>query len=382
MIKQLPPLSLYIHFPWCVQKCPYCDFNSHNLKYDLPETHYIEQLLQDLQQDLCNTITNRPIISIFMGGGTPSLFSPQAIKHLLTNLRNMLPISDNAEITLEANPGTVEQQRFTDFRDAGVNRLSIGIQSFQAEKLKVLGRIHDNQEAVRAAEAAHAAGFTNFNLDLMFALPKQTIQDALYDLQTAVALKPTHLSWYHLTIEPHTAFYHKPPPQPDQELLWDMQQQGQDFLAQQNYRQYEISAYSLPNYQCQHNLNYWQFGDYIGIGAGAHSKITDIEKQTITRSWKIKHPKDYLNAVNNFVGSKKIITPEELPLEFMMNTMRLYQSITAELFTQRTGLTFSNIENLLKQAEDKNLLQWNQTEINLTEKGRLFLDDVLGIFLL
>ena len=266
------PLSLYIHFPWCVRKCPYCDFNSHEASGAIPEAAYVDALLADLQQEL-PAVWGRPIHSIFIGGGTPSLMSPEGLERLLSSLRALLGIGPEVEVTLEANPGTVEQQRFTEFRDAGINRLSIGIQSFDEEKLRALGRVHDRAEALRAAEAAHGAGFDNFNLDLMFGLPGQDEGQACADLEQAVALAPSHISWYQLTIEPNTAFAHHPPAVPEDELLWAIQQRGQETLAAAGYVQYEVSAYAREGALCRHNLNYWQFGDYLGIGPGAHGKL-------------------------------------------------------------------------------------------------------------
>lgn len=375
-----PPLSLYIHFPWCIRKCPYCDFNSHTLKTDLPEDEYIDTLIVDLDNDL-KKIQTTLLISIFMGGGTPSLFSATALKKLLDAIQQRIEFSPNIEITLEANPGTVEYQRFADYREAGINRLSIGIQSFQTEKLKVLGRIHDAQEAIRAAETAHRAGFTNFNLDLMHGLPQQTLEDGLHDLQTAIALNPTHLSWYQLTLEPNTLFAKKPPQLPHEEIIWELQEQGKHLLKQHGFEQYEISAYAKNNLQSQHNLNYWQFGDYLGIGAGAHSKITNTQTQQIIRTWKVKNPKDYLARKNNFIGEEKIIPAKELPFEFMLNTLRLYQTIPLTLFSVRTGLPLESIKKPLMAAEKKELLTWNETSIQTTDLGRQFYNDLVEIFI-
>lgn len=374
------PLSLYIHFPWCVRKCPYCDFNSHTLKQELPENDYIDALLADLEQDL-SKIWGRSITSIFMGGGTPSLFSPTAIDHLLTAIKSRLRVSPEAEITLEANPGTIEQDKFKGFRQAGINRLSIGIQSFQAEKLKTLGRIHDQQEAIKAAEIAKNAGFDNFNLDLMFGLPQQTITDAIQDLQTAIMLNPTHLSWYQLTLEPNTLFYQKPPPLPADDLIWDMQQQGKNLLATHNFAQYEISAYAKSGLQCQHNLNYWEFGDYLGIGAGAHSKITDFANNTIRRFHKVRHPKDYLDINKAFIVEEKTVNPAELPLEFMMNALRLNKAIPITLFTERTGIDIAVISKPLNQAQKLELLAVENNNFIVTAHGQKFLNNLLELFL-
>jgi len=380
----IPPLTLYIHLPWCIRKCPYCDFNSHAIKNEIPEQDYINALLADLDNDLPK-INGRPLISIFIGGGTPSLFSPAAIEQLLTAIAKRVSFTKDIEITLEANPGTVELARFAGYRTAGVNRLSIGIQSFQADKLKALGRIHDDNEAIRAAETAHAAGFTNFNLDLMHGLPGQTIADALFDLKTAIALNPTHLSWYQLTIEPNTFFAHQPPVLPKDELMWEIQEQGYELLANQGFKQYEISAYSQTGKQCIHNKNYWEFGDYLGIGAGAHSKITG--NKGIERFYKKKNPKDYLNPLPNPLPeyrereSEKNINSTELPFEFMLNALRLYQDIPITLFEQRTGLSITTITDQLNQAQEKGLLNWDKNFIKTTELGKRFYNDLVEIFI-
>lgn len=376
----LPPLSLYIHMPWCVRKCPYCDFNSHTLRTELPEKIYIAKLLADLDQDLPK-VAGRALISIFIGGGTPSLFSPEAFNDLLLEIRKRIPFTDAIEITLEANPGTVEYARFAGYRQAGINRLSIGIQSFQADKLTALGRIHDNQQAIRAAETAYAAGFTNFNLDLMHGLPNQTHDDALHDLQTAIALHPTHLSWYQLTLEPNTLFHKYPPSLPPEDFICDMQDKGRDLLAQHHFIQYEISAYAQADKQCRHNINYWQFGDYLGIGAGAHGKITDSATTNITRSWKLKNPKEYLQANTVFIGDSKIIPANELAFEFMLNALRLYQTIPVTLFYERTGLTFSDIAVPLEKARQQGLVEFTHEVIIPTDLGRKFYNDLVEIFI-
>lgn len=316
-----------------------------------------------------------------MGGGTPSLFSPSAIQRLLDAVRARIAFTADIEITLEANPGTVEYERFAGFKAAGINRLSIGIQSFQDEKLKCLGRIHGAQEAINAVAAAHQAGFTNFNLDLMHGLPQQTIADGLYDLETALSLNPTHLSWYQLTLEPNTLFAHQPPQLPDEELIWELQQQGQNLLKQNGFAQYEISAYAKGNLRSKHNVNYWQFGDYLGIGAGAHSKITSLNNQTITRAWKLKNPKDYLDGKNNFIGEEKIILQKELPFEFMLNALRLYDDIPVQLFEDRTGLMLKDVEQSLVNAQKKDLLTWDHHVIQITDLGRRFYNDLVRLFI-
>lgn len=376
----LPPLSLYIHFPWCIRKCPYCDFNSHTLSAELPEKNYINSLLLDLQQDL-NKLKNRPIISIFMGGGTPSLFSPEILNYLLVELAKRLEFSENIEITLEANPGTVEYQRFFGYREAGINRLSLGIQCFSNEKLKILGRIHNAEEAIKAVSIAKKAGFTNFNIDLMHGLPKQNVIEGLEELQIAFSLNPTHISWYQLTIEPNTEFYLKPPELPTEEILCELQERGQEIFKQKVYKQYEISAFSREGFHCIHNLNYWQFGDYLGIGAGAHSKLTHIEKKIIKRAWKHKNPKAYLSQKKDFLVADKIILSKDLPFEFMLNALRLYQKISFELFQQRTGLTFSSLEKILKKAQQQNLLICDEFGIETTELGKRFYNNLLTLFM-
>lgn len=377
-----PPLSLYIHFPWCVQKCPYCDFNSHELKKSLNEKDYINALISDLEQEL-SLFWGRSISSIFMGGGTPSLFSPESIDQLISALRARLTFAPDIEITMEANPGTVELEKFKEFSAAGINRLSIGIQSFNDEKLKSLGRIHGRKEAIRAAELAHDANFNSFNLDLMYGLPDQTIEQAIEDINTAIALEPNHLSHYQLTIEPNTFFHHQPPTTPDDDKLWDMQNACQKSLAKNNYSQYEISAYAKESFQCQHNLNYWQFGDYLGIGAGAHGKLTNAPEQKIQRSWKVKQPNDYLyNASsNNRIAGEKTLTREDASFEFMMNTLRLNNGFGTEIFQQHTGLPISVIEKTLMQAEEKGWIDWSLTRIKPTDAGRQYLNNLLELFM-
>lgn len=372
------PLALYIHIPWCIKKCPYCDFNSHAQKDELPERAYIERLIDDLKADFALT-PSRTIKSIFIGGGTPSLFAPHIIAELLERIKQTLNYPDNIEITLEANPGTVEQSRFAGFRKAGINRISLGVQSFQADKLKRLGRIHNHLEAIAAVTAAQNAGFENINIDLMYALPEQSTTEALADLQIAISLKPTHISWYQLNIEPNTLFFHKPPTLPDDDISWEMQSLGQQLLADHDYIQYETSAYSQPNHQCQHNLNYWLFGDYLGIGAGAHGKIT--QNNQIKRMWKVKHPKDYLDPLKPFIHGEKIITVDELPFEFMLNVLRLHMPIPYELFFNGTGLAKSTIKNNLAKAQDLGLIQNYPNYFETTTFGKRYLNDLLEIFL-
>jgi putative oxygen-independent coproporphyrinogen III oxidase len=379
MLK-LPPLSLYIHFPWCIRKCPYCDFNSHTLRAELPEKAYIDALLEDLDQQLPK-VFGRPIISIFMGGGTPSLFSPAAISTLLDELKERLELSTDVEITLEANPGTVEYQRFAGYRAAGINRLSIGIQSFQAQQLKALGRIHDGQEASDAVAAAQAAGFSHINLDLMHGLPGQCLEEGLADLHRALELEPTHISWYQLTIEPTTEFAVKIPKLPIDDKIDELQEQGKSLLAKHAYTQYEISAYARDGAICVHNRNYWEFGDYLGIGAGAHSKLTDEKNQTIIRQWKHKNPKAYLEKKTGFLGDEKPILKNELAFEFMLNALRLYWSIPKQLFEQRTGLAFSTLAKPLAEAQNLQLLCVHENTLSLTERGKRFYNDLVALFL-
>lgn len=372
------PLSLYIHIPWCVRKCPYCDFNSHQARGSLPEELYVQALLDDLDRYL-PLIWGRRLTSIFFGGGTPSLFSPAAIEKILLGVNNRLNCGPSLEITLEANPGTVDEANFLGFRQAGINRLSIGLQSLQDEKLLALGRIHNREHAIRAIEAAKRAGFENFNLDLMHGLPGQTLEDALADLKDALYYQPTHLSWYQLTIEPNTYFAVKPPQLPVEETLWEIQDHGKELLVNAGFFQYEVSAYCKPDKECAHNLNYWEFGDYLGIGAGAHSKITDVEQQVITRHWQVKNPKDYLN--NKSVTQPTIISEHDAIFEFMLNALRLTRGISLDLFSERTGLPIESLAALLMQAKNKKLLTQNATTICPTELGQRFLNDLINIFL-
>ncbi len=378
----LPPLALYIHFPWCVQKCPYCDFNSHELKKSLDEKSYINALISDLEQEL-PLFWGRSISSIFMGGGTPSLFSPESIDQLISALRARLTFAPDIEITMEANPGTVELGKFKEFSSAGINRLSIGIQSFSDDKLEKLGRIHGRKEAIRAAELAHDAGFNSFNLDLMYGLPNQSLQQAVEDIETAIALEPKHLSHYQLTIEPNTFFHHQPPPTPDDDKLWEMQEACQTSIAKHGYSQYEISAYAKEGFQCQHNLNYWQFGDYIGIGAGAHGKLTNAPEQKINRSWKVKQPQEYLDkaASEKRIAGEKILTRGDATFEFMMNALRLNNGFETEVFQQHVGLPISVVEKALKQAEEKEWISWDLKRIKPTDTGRQYLNNLLELFM-
>ncbi|NLC08772.1 MAG: radical SAM family heme chaperone HemW [Gammaproteobacteria bacterium] len=373
----LPPLSLYVHIPWCVRKCPYCDFNSHTTPTRLPENAYVDSLLSDLQLELEHIVV-RPLSSIFIGGGTPSLFSATAFARLLAGIQDLLPWQDAIEITLEANPGTFEQAKFAAYRQLGINRLSIGIQSFNDQHLTQLGRLHNANEAQQAVAIAQRAGFTNINLDLMHGLPGQDLTQALADLTCAIELQPNHISWYQLTIEPNTVFWNQPPVLPEDDSLWDIQQAGQALLAEQGFIQYEVSAYAKPNKQAQHNLNYWQFGDYIGIGAGAHGKISSLDGR-ILRYWKTRQPNDYLN--NQRRAGEQLLNNSELPFEFLMNALRLSKGVPSQLFTQRTGLPLNLLLESWEQAQSKGLMLSNPRRLAATEQGALFLNDLLQIFL-
>ena len=373
-----PPLSLYIHIPWCVRKCPYCDFNSHEARNGIPEDAYIDALIADLEQDL-PAIWGRSVETVFFGGGTPSLFSPEGIDRLLCDIRARVTLKPGAEVTLEANPGTVDHARFRGFREAGINRLSIGIQSFQPDLLQGIGRIHNGVEAAAAVAAARQAGFENFNLDLMFGLPGQTEKQALLDLQTATELGPTHLSWYELTIEPNTWFYRHPPQRPDDDTLWEMQQAGRTLLEAAGFERYEVSAYARDKQQCRHNINYWQFGDYLGIGAGAHAKITDAATQTIYRTSKIKHPRGYLDSAHTAqrISTTTTLAAGDVILEFAMNALRLDRGFSRATFNATTGLSYTVIENIVKQGIADGLLELNKDMIRTTQHGQRYLDELL-----
>lgn len=372
-----PPLSLYIHVPWCVRKCPYCDFNSHAATGAIPESAYLDALLEDLEQDLAFA-SGRPVETVFIGGGTPSLMSGEFYQRLFTHVRARLNISPDAEITLEANPGTLEAGRFEAFRDAGINRLSIGVQSFNANHLKALGRIHDSQAAHRAITAARQAGFENFNIDLMHGLPGQTPEQALEDLRTALHYQPPHLSWYQLTLEPNTEFYSRPPDLPDDDHLWDIYCRGAGFLHQQGYRDYEVSAWSLEGRASRHNLNYWTFGDYLALGAGAHGKIS-LADGSIRRYWKTRQPEAYLNRIGSRTAGSNSITDEDLPLEFLMNALRLTDGVSEDLFYQRTGLPLSSVGVKLKTVRDDKLLVSDR--LQATPLGQRYLNSLLERFL-
>ncbi|SDI26888.1 radical SAM family heme chaperone HemW [Pseudomonas panipatensis] len=376
---RLPPLAAYVHIPWCVRKCPYCDFNSHAAGPDLPEDDYVRALLADLATD-AGHVYGRKLTSIFFGGGTPSLFSATALGRILDGLERQVGFDSDIEITLEANPGTFEQAKFADYRALGINRLSIGIQSFQADKLKALGRIHDGGEAIRAAAMARRAGFDNFNLDLMHGLPQQSVADALADIDQAIELGPTHLSWYQLTMEPNTVFWSQPPELPEDDALWEIQEAGQARLAEAGFVQYETSAYARDGRRARHNLNYWTFGDFLGLGAGAHAKLSSPDGH-IVRTWKTRLPKDYLNPDKAFQAGERPLAPADLPFEFMMNALRLVDGVPTALFSERTGLPLQNIEAACRQARQAGLLAEDEQRLRPTERGQLFLNDLLQHFL-
>ncbi|WP_392565642.1 radical SAM family heme chaperone HemW [Utexia brackfieldae] len=371
------PLSLYVHIPWCVQKCPYCDFNSHKLKQQPDYAGYIDHLLRDLDNDL--PLTNgRPISTIFIGGGTPSLLDAPFIEQLISGIKSRTSLLPNAEITLEANPNSVDTQRFKGYQAAGVNRISIGVQSFSSDKLIQLGRVHNQQEAETAAQLAHALKLRSFNLDLMHGLPTQTLEQALFDLEKAIEMAPPHLSWYQLTIEPNTLFGSKPPILPSDDLLWDIYQAGHQLLSRAGYQQYETSAYAKPGYQCQHNLNYWRFGDYLGIGCGAHGKLTQASSEII-RTVKTRHPQGYMQG--HYEEKRYIVPADELPFEFFMNRFRLFEPTPKIDFELRTGLSLSVIKSPIEQAIAQHYLTEDTDFWYLTEHGKLFLNSLLEIFL-
>jgi len=374
-----PPLSLYIHIPWCIKKCPYCDFNSHESRTDMPEKRYVAALISDLEQSVPR-VYGRKIKSVFFGGGTPSLFSAESIDEILGAVRMLTPLEYDAEVTLEANPGTVEIARFTGYKQAGINRISLGIQSFNGDYLKALGRIHDDKQAIQAAELALNT-FERVNLDVMYALPNQSLEHALQDARQAVALNPDHLSFYHLTLEPNTPFHRTPPSLPDDDVSADMQEQIEALLAENGYEHYETSAFCKPKSQARHNVNYWQFGDYLGIGAGAHSKLSYHDK--ITRETRHKHPKAFMeNAENgNAVDNSWLIAQDDLSFEFMMNALRLTDGVELSLFQQRTGLSLQMIQAGLLRATQKGLITQELKRIKPTVSGQRYLNDLLGLFL-
>ncbi|MGC8120055.1 radical SAM family heme chaperone HemW [Marinobacter sp. VGCF2001] len=372
-----PPLSLYIHVPWCVRKCPYCDFNSHAIRGDIPEQAYLNALLEDFDQDL-HLVRERPIETVFIGGGTPSLMSGDFYRQLFTRLRERVNFSPGAEITLEANPGTVEAGRFDSFRQAGINRLSIGVQSFNPDHLKTLGRIHDSQAAHDAITAARNAGFENFNIDLMHGLPGQTPEQALSDLRAALEHGPSHLSWYQLTIEPNTEFFSRPPALPDDDRLWEIYQRGGQFLRAEGFEDYEVSAWSRPDAQSRHNLNYWTFGDYLAMGAGAHGKVS-LADSRILRYWKTRQPEAFLRRIGSRTAGSEAIEAEDRGLEFMMNALRLKTGTSENLYSERTGLPLSSIAVKLESLRAQNLM--SPTRLQATEQGQRYLNNLLEQFL-
>jgi oxygen-independent coproporphyrinogen-3 oxidase len=396
----LPPLSLYIHIPWCVRKCPYCDFNSHNAPSALPQSEYIDALLRDLDQDL-PLAQRRPLASIFFGGGTPSLFTPDSIARILDGVAARLELTRGIEITLETNPGTVEHGPFAGYARAGINRISFGVQSFDDDALRRIGRIHDAAQAERAVKQAQDAGIDNLNLDLMYALPQQTLAGALDDVEKAILLQTPHLSHYQLTLEPNTAFAANPPPLPDDDSAWDMQEACQARIAAAGLAQYEVSAYARPGHECRHNLNYWHFGDYLGIGAGAHGKLSaeDERRETkdansghssspaakfqIRRRWKVRAPRGYLEhaASERRIGGDEVVPDEQVPFEFMLNALRLNAGFMLTQFSATTGLDPGTIRSRLEAAIARDWLTLDGDQIRTTEFGRRFLNDVIGAFL-
>ncbi len=378
-LAALPPLSLYVHYPWCVRKCPYCDFNSHEASVEIPEREYLDALRADLEQSL-PLIWGRKIISVFIGGGTPSLLSEQGLDRLLSDVRSLLPLDAAAEITMEANPGTVEIARFKSYVASGVNRFSLGIQSFNTVHLKALGRIHDADEARRAVDVALTCT-DNVNLDLMYALPSQSIDQALQDLEIALGFQPSHLSLYHLTLEPNTVFAKYPPALPDDDTSATMQLQIQQRMIAAGFQHYEVSAYAKPGRRARHNLNYWEFGDYLGIGAGAHSKLSFPHR--IIRQARFKQPASYLQhaSTGNVIQEEHEIERESLGLEFMLNALRLTEGVPTRLFIERTGLSTQSIEPALQRAEAKGLIQADHQRIQPTELGQRFLNDLQQMFL-
>ena len=376
---ELPPLSLYIHIPWCVRKCPYCDFNSHQSPINIPEQAYVKALIKDLYHDL-PWVQGRKLHSIFFGGGTPSLFSATSIEKILQAVQQRIGFSEDIEITLEANPGSAEQQKFADFRTAGINRLSLGIQSFDKNHLKTLGRIHDGEQARRAVDMAQHGGFKYLNVDLMHGLPNQHADQALNDVEIAISSGITHISWYQLTIEPNTEFFSKPPPLPPDDQLASIQQLGQTTLQQAGFEQYEVSAFAVGDATCKHNINYWQFGDYLGIGAGAHGKITLADKNQIIRSSKTRQPKHYLATIDAAKVANKAIDPSDLPLEFMMNGLRLKSGVPADFFPTRTGLSKDVIKMPITELQAQGLLEKDNSSYRTSELGFRFLNSLLKRF--
>jgi putative oxygen-independent coproporphyrinogen III oxidase len=378
------PLALYVHMPWCVRKCPYCDFNSHQLKAASPPGEYLDALLRDFDAELA-PIEHRTIESVFFGGGTPSLFRPEDFARLLQAFRSRIAFADSAEITLEANPGTLERGRFSAYRDAGINRVSLGAQSFAPRALERLGRIHTIEDTKRAAAELHAAGLRNFNLDLMYALPEQTLDEAIADIREALALEPAHISHYQLTLEPGTVFHSRPPPLPDDETAFAIQRECQGLLADAGFEQYEVSAYARHGARCRHNLNYWRFGDYVGIGAGAHGKISLEVPECVQRSEKPKQPRDYLERLRrgsaSHVGERRFVARKDLVFEFMLNALRLSEGFATIDFERRTGLDRGVAEPALRAASGRGLVETTPVGWRATELGSRFLNDLQASFL-
>jgi oxygen-independent coproporphyrinogen-3 oxidase len=386
-VNALPPLALYVHMPWCVRKCPYCDFNSHVAPESIPQQQYIDALLEDLAID-ASAAQGRALVSVFFGGGTPSLFTPEEVGRFLERARSLVAFAPDLEITLEANPGTVEHGRFSGYRDAGINRVSLGAQTFDASHLRTLGRIHGSGDIARAVEEVRSAGIENFNLDLMYGLPAQTLQQALADLDAALALEPAHISHYQLTLEPGTVFYHRPPPLPDSDAIWQMQLDCQEQLAARGYEHYEVSAYARACRRSRHNLNYWQFGDYIGVGAGAHGKLTSLASDersrfTIVRSARVKQPREFLRrSAAERVSDRFQVATADLPFEYMLNVLRLTDAFGEVDFEARTGVAFATIASSLQEAQRKRLVEragvgrWRVTGL-----GQRFLNDLQALFL-
>ncbi len=377
------PLALYVHLPWCVRKCPYCDFNSHQLKSARPDAIYIDSLLRDFDAEL-PFIAGRRVDTVFFGGGTPSLFAPEDFARLLQELRRRMTFADDAEITMEANPGTIERGRFAGYRDAGINRVSLGAQTFSPRALTRLGRIHSADDTYRAVAELRAAGIANFNLDLMYALPEQTLDEALFDVHSACALEPTHISYYQLTLEAGTVFHSRPPPLPDDDDAWRMQSAGQAFLSAAGYAQYEVSAYARAGYRCRHNLNYWLFGDYVGIGAGAHGKLTEAMPGKILRTAKPKQPRDFqeqLSRASGPVGDRRYIEVSDLPFEFMLNALRLNGGFSRRCFEARTGLSGQFYATAMERSEARGLVHATDDGWKTTELGGRFLNDLQEAFL-
>jgi len=378
------PLTLYVHMPWCVRKCPYCDFNSHQLKSARPDVSYIAALLRDFERELPR-IEGRRIDCVFFGGGTPSLFAPEEFAHFLGEIRRRADLASDAEITMEANPGTIERGRFAGYAQAGVNRVSLGAQSFEARMLERLGRIHSPEDTERAVEELRAARIENFNLDLMYALPEQTVEQALRDVAHACALNPAHISYYQLTLEAGTVFHSRPPPLPDEDMAWRMQTEGQELLAGAGFEQYEVSAYARNGARCRHNQNYWLFGDYLGVGAGAHGKVSIAAPERILRTVKPKQPGEYLAQANrgaeDVIGDCGAVQVRDLPFEFMLNALRLTEGFSNDCFERRTGLPFEAVRTQIEAAARRGLLESVPRGWRPTDLGRRFLNDLQAAFL-